>query len=305
MTFTIIIATRNRSEDLRHTCEKLITLAPPPCEVLICADACTDATVEMLRSRFPRFKLIQNQTALGSIPSRDRLMRIAEGDVVLSLDDDSYPIDNDFLRKLEKIWAVHPAAAVITFPELRNENQFSSPSKTSASPGHYVSAYANCAAAVRREFYLSRPGFPHFFVHMYEEPDYALQCYAAGAQVWFEPSLVIRHHLSATHRDHLRRHHQNARNELWSVWLRCPWPQLPFVSAFRVWRQFRYAWRQGITWAIGEPIWWYQALSGIPNCCALRRPVPWHIYFSWMRLARRPLFDKQALRTLFHPAFTE
>ena len=46
--------------------------------------------------------------------------------------------------------------------------------------GRYVAAYANCGAAMRRDVYLQLAGFPTFFGHMYEEPDYALQCYASG-----------------------------------------------------------------------------------------------------------------------------
>ncbi len=50
MTFTIMITTHNRCADLRRTCAALMSLSPPPGEVLICADGCTDATVSMVRS---------------------------------------------------------------------------------------------------------------------------------------------------------------------------------------------------------------------------------------------------------------
>src|SRR6266576_2063619 len=86
---------------------------------------------------------------------------------------------------------------------------------------------------LRREVYLKIGGYPSFFFHGYEEPDYALQCYAAGYAVWFEPSLPIRHHLAEANRNRFRFHQSNARNEIWSVWLRCPWPWLPLVSLMK------------------------------------------------------------------------
>ena len=89
-----------------------------------------------------------------------------------------------------------------------------------------------------RKMYLESAGFPVFFSHMYEEPDYSLQCYALGYEVRFEPSLRIRHHVSAVQREPIRRHHFNARNELWSVWMRCPFPQVIPVSFFRIWAVF-------------------------------------------------------------------
>jgi hypothetical protein len=146
---------------------------------------------------------------------------------------------------------------------------------------------------------LERAGFPVFFTHMYEEPDYALQCYAAGAAVWFEPSLAVRHHVSQANRRPLQRHHFNARNELWSVWLRCPWPWLPMVAAYRMARQFVYACSESASWVIREPSWWLAALRGWNQCRASRRPVRWQTYYRWMRLARRPIYTIDELRKKF------
>jgi GT2 family glycosyltransferase len=301
MTFTVMISTRDRRPDLEVTCEKLMELRPAPDEVIICADGCNDGTAEMLRLRFPQFKTLENPLPKGDMYSRDRILRMARGEIVLSLDDDSYPIQRDFFEKLPLILSKHPEAAVVVFPELRNGNLFSTSDKSDTCPGHYVSAYANCAAAMRRDFYLGQPGFPVFFTHMYEEPDYALQSYAAGAAVWFEPSLTVRHHLSTANRRPVARHHFNARNELWSVWLRCPWPALPIVSAYRLLRQFAYAASEGMDWALREPVWWLAALRGRAQCRTFREPVHWLVYYRWMRLARSPIYRVQDLREKFPP----
>jgi len=344
MTASIMITTRNRCSALQATCRRLVELQPQPKEVLICADGCTDGSVAMIKTEFPQFQLIENEPAVGSVAARHRLLTMATGDIVVSLDDDSYPTDKDFFARLPDAFAAYPEAAVITFPELRNgetsapaceEAVFSLssslPRRSSAEAGggegwgeealfnipsdwfvgsvsssvgrslsgHYVSAYPNCAAAMRRDVYLKTGGYPPFFFHGYEEPDYALQCYAAGYAVWFEPSLPIRHHLAAANRSPFRFHQSNARNEIWSVWLRCPWPWLPLVSLFRVWRQFRYACTEGWSWALQEPLWWVAALSGIGSCWRARRPLPWQIYFAWMRLARNPIYTVSDLRQVF------
>lgn len=298
MTFSIMITTRNRRDDLRRTLERLQQLQPAPLEVLLCADGCTDNTVGMVCAEFPEVKLHVHEKSAGSVGSRDRLLREAKGDWVLSLDDDSYPVVDDFFDRVQSIIEAHPEAAVITFPELR-DGGFASSRKTPESPGHYASAYPNCAALMRREFYLRQPGFSLHFFHAYEEPDFALQCYAAGAVVWFEPSLVIRHHLSALNRSSYKTHQFNARNELWSVWMRCPWPWMPMVALFRVWRQFRYAITEGWSWAVREPLWWGKALAGVVVCCQQRRPVAWARYLAWMKLARHPLTTREELRRVF------
>ena len=51
--------------------------------------------------------------------------------------------------------------------------------------------------------------------------------------------------------------------------MRCPWPWLPVVSLFRIWRQFRYACSEGLLWALNEPWWWVNAFKGLPQCLKL------------------------------------
>ena len=230
--------------------------------------------------------MIENATSRGSVFSRDRMLRLAKGDIVMSLDDDSYPLDDDFFARVRELFAEYPDAAVISFPEIRDNGESASATKTPGTPPHLVSAYPNCAASMWRKMYLESAGFPVFFGHMYEESDYSLQCYALGYEVRFEPSLRIRHHVSPVRREPIQRHHFNARNELWSVWMRCPFPQVIAVSLFRVWRQFRYACSEGFSWAVREPVWWCAALKGLGQCVLNRRPTPWSVYFCWMKLGR-------------------
>lgn len=299
MKFTVMIATKNRADDLRRTCQVLTQLCPPPDEVIICADGCTDYTVEMVKQEFPLFTLIENEKSIGSVASRHRILNLAKGEFVVSLDDDSYPLDPNFLEKASQILRDHPEAGVITFPELRNDDSIIKKTET-LSTGYYVSAYPNCSAIMRRDLYLKSQNFPLFFQHMYEETDYALQCYSLKYAVWLEPSLTIRHHMSPVQRQPVRRHHQNARNELWSVWMRCPFPYLIPVSLFRIFRQFQYACTEGLSWAIQEPLWWLSALKGLPQCLSHRQPIPWHIYYNWMKLARQPIYIYEDLKQTFN-----
>lgn len=298
MTVTVMITTRNRCLDLRRTLTRLGGMNPPADEVLVTADGCSDDTVAMVKAEFPAVRLRVNEPGEGSVPSRDAMLREAAGDIVLCLDDDSYPVDNDFFGKLSAAFAERPEAAVLSFPEERDGGVFYPESKSPASPGHYVSAYLNGAAAMLRKPYLDAAGYPPFFVHAYEEPDYAVQCYAERKSVWFLPSLVVRHHRSPKNRDRLQTHHFNARNELWSVWMRCPVAWLPLVSLFRVLRQFRYAAGQGISWVLREPLWWWSAVKGAGMCLRHRKPVAWPVYFGWMRLARRQVTTRQELEHL-------
>jgi GT2 family glycosyltransferase len=299
MKISVMITSRNRCADLRRTLEVLKEMEPPPYEVLITADGCVDETESMVHSVYPGCRFWSNQPGIGSVPSRDLMMREAKGELVLSLDDDSYPASKDFFSHVPLLFESHPEAAVITFPEAISDTP-SYIGKTFVRQGYYVAAYPNSAAVMRRDIYMATAGFPAFFCHAYEEPDYALQCYGSGWAVWWEPTLEIRHHWSSANRNRLHTHHLNARNELWSVWLRCPWPWLPVVSLFRMARQFAYSCSQGWAWSVREPLWWLDSIRGIPDCIRNRRVIRWRRYFAWMRLARRPLYQVSELQGNFN-----
>jgi GT2 family glycosyltransferase len=122
------------------------------------------------------------------------------------------------------------------------------------------------------------------FFHMYEEPDYALQCVSAGWDVLYTPAIKIRHHWTGSGRSELRNHHRHARNELWSTLMRCPFPQMIVMIGWRILSQARFAASRGISWLIREPLWWWDAIRGIPQAWRRRHPVSWTGYKKWLGL---------------------
>lgn len=302
-TVAVVITSYNRCADLRSTCEQLRKLNPLPDEIIICLDGCSDKSSEMLAREFPEYQVIKNSTRQGSIPSRDRAFRLVKSDLILTLDDDSYPTDLAFIEKARQVAARHPEAGVITFPEIRNDGHAANPFLTPDSPGCYVRDFPNCAAVMWRHLYGSKAEYPVFFSHAYAESDYSLQLYAAGYSVWFEPSLTIRHHFTPKERDMLRRHHLNARNELWSVLMRCPFPYVLAVVPLRILRQFVFAIGRGFSWWSREPEWWWNALTGLNQCFARRKPISCRSYFQWIRLARNPAVELSELESRFGISF--
>jgi GT2 family glycosyltransferase len=282
MRVSIMITTSNRLEELQRTIQMLGKLDPAPDEVLITADGCTDGTTEFI-SAMSNVKFIVNQPAKGSVASRDRMVREAQGDLVLALDDDSYPEEADCIDRIIPFFKQQPKLAVLYFPQRTDEY---SETLTQTNFGHEgaTRSFANSGAVLRRSAYLQLPGFEPRFYHMYEEPDYALQCVAAGYDVLFSPVITIRHHYSGQARDEIRIHHRHARNEFWSTLIRCPLPFAVGMVAWRVFSQFRYACKRGWSWVVREPLWWYEALAGIPYCVRKRSPVPWAGYKRWLSL---------------------
>lgn len=290
---TVTIATKNRLDDLRRTLSVVAQLDPAPDELLITADGCTDGTVDFVRTHYPNAELIVNETSRGSTGSRDTMFRRATGDLIVILDDDSYPLDGDFLARVPKFFEENPQLAVLTFPQRSNENS-ESLHATDFGPPQFVGTYVNCASVLRKRAFIELGGYVERFRIAYDEPDFALRCISAGWQIRFETSLTIRHHYSPAQRSEIRMHHMHARNELWSVFMRCPMPQLFAVALFRTARQLGYARKRGIAWLLREPSWWFASFAGLRRCIAERAPIPWVKYRRWMELVRRPIAIESA-----------
>jgi GT2 family glycosyltransferase len=283
MSLSVMITTRNRLEDLKRALRVLSTLNPPPDEIFITADGCTDGTTDFVESEFPNVKLVVNERSRGSVASRDRMMRAARGDLVLALDDDSYPEQVDSIARIMPMFEECHKLAVLHFPQ-RTDEYPETLAQTDFGQERLTRTFPNSGAVLRRSTYLQLPGFEPRFFHMYEEPDYALQCVAAGYDVLFSPVVTIRHHYSGEARDEIRIHHRHARNEFWSAVMRCPFPFGLAIAGWRVFSQFRYACKRGGSWVIREPVWWAQALAGIPYCLGKRRPVSSAGYRRWLGL---------------------
>ncbi|RYD63624.1 MAG: glycosyltransferase [Verrucomicrobiaceae bacterium] len=283
----VTIATHNRLNDLKRTLEALRNLATPPDEIWICADGCSDGSIEFVRTEYPDVQLIVNERAEGSIPSRNALASKCQCEILLSLDDDSYPVESDFVEKLRALFTDLPRLAVATFPQ-RSDEFPETLGTTDFGPSTEVASYVNSGAAIRRSVFHALGKYPGFFFHAYEEPDFALRCLAAGWQVRNETSLTIRHHYTSAQRNELRTHHRHSRNELWSVFLRCPLLALLPVAGFRIARQFGYALGRGFLWALSEPLWWWECIGGLPQCLKQRHAVSLMSYWKWMQLMRRP-----------------
>jgi GT2 family glycosyltransferase len=298
LTCAISIATHNRLPELQRTLGVVAGLSPGPDELLLCADGCEDGTAQYVRENFPRAKLIEHADSHGSIRSRIEMMRAAASDIVISLDDDSYPIEPDFIARVRGLFATMPHVAVASFPQRTNEYP-ETLTLPDFGPGQYVGTYSSAAAALRRSVYTALDGFPPEFGHAYEEPDYALQCLAAGHAVYHFTGATIRHHYTPLKRNEMRTHHRHARNEQWSAWRRCPFPEVLAVSLYRALSQLNYARKRGLGWVVREPRWWPMAWRGLPAMRAARRPISRRVYRNWMKLVRRPIATAEEWRAAF------
>lgn len=277
-----MITTLNRVDELGRTLDRVRGLLPVPDEVWVVADGCTDGTADFVREWHPQVRLIVHETSMGSVASRAEIMAQVGGDLVLAIDDDSYPEQTDCLIRLTALFEKRPKLAIATFPQ-RTDEYPETLEQQDFGPEQRVRSFPNSGACLRVSTYRSLPGFEPIFFHMYEEPDYALQCVAAGWEAVCTPIVTIRHHYSSMARSEMRNHHRHARNELWSTLMRCPFPQAFGMIGYRIFSQARYAAKRGPVWLVREPLWWWQAAKGLSRAFSRRQPVSWKGYLRWLK----------------------
>src|SRR5207244_177178 len=133
----------------------------------------------------------------------------------------SHPSEPDFFGRLREFFENNQRLAVLTFPQRSDEFPETLRARDFG-PSYFTGTFSNAGAAIRKSAFIELGGYPAGWRHAYEEPDFALRCVAAGWQVRCETGLTIRHHYTPAHRNEIRTHHFHARNELWSVMMRCP-----------------------------------------------------------------------------------
>ncbi|MAP10536.1 MAG: hypothetical protein CMQ61_00600, partial [Gammaproteobacteria bacterium] len=115
MQIGVTIPTFQRAPALTQTLAHLATCTPGPHEVLIHIDAGdTDSAAAIAASPFAdTASVIHASTRQGPGGGRNRLMAAANTPWVLSLDDDSYPLDKHFFTEAAAAIDAAPDAAVI------------------------------------------------------------------------------------------------------------------------------------------------------------------------------------------------
>ena len=283
----ICITTHNRRAELERTLAQIARLNPQPDEILVVANGGDNGTAGFIRAEYPNIHLNIHEYSHGSVHSRNEMAFATACDVFLSLDDDSHPIETDAIARVRDLFDKNRRLGVAAFPQRSDEYPETLTAKDFGG-AKFAGSYANSPVAIRKECFDALGGYPDFFFHSYEEPDFARRCANAGWQVRFDPTLVIRHHWTGTGRNELRIHHRHSSNEMWSVFLRCPMPWLLAAVPFRAARQFTCACRRGIKWVPAKAAWWWHCLRGLGICVKLRRALPWRADRAWMKLPRTP-----------------
>jgi GT2 family glycosyltransferase len=298
-TVGVVIPTRDRIDELVETCLALQLLEPKPEEVIVCFDGEYPTEAKYLRTRFPWLEVIMLVSQRGAAFARQVCLEKSTTDLIVMLDDDSYPTQRDFIDRVIDLFDCDAKIGAAHFQEVRAETD----SVRNLKEECYVRDFASCCAAIRSSMIRSGVKQVPEFQIQYEDTDLGLQIYSLGFAIRFAPDILIKHKYTDTGRDMRKRHSLHARNEQWSLWMRCPAPLVFVVAPYKVFSQLVYASSRGWGWAQKEPEWWWSALKGLRMCIQRRKPVGNRLFTAWLLLGRRPARSVVDLERLFGSCF--
>jgi len=115
----------------------------------------------------------------------------ARSEWIVMLDDDSYPVDTGFIRRLQRAPAdVAAVSADIYLPGLSRRES-----------GGLPEVFVGCGVAIRRRVFLELGGYDAGFGYYAEEYDLAARLILGGYRVAFDPWFRVEHHKVAAGRD--------------------------------------------------------------------------------------------------------
>lgn len=192
----VLIPTYNRGSAVFSVLEKIQACDPRPTEIWVHVDR-ADGILEIeLHRQFPRVGVLTSVTRLGPGGGRNRCFLACSAPYAVSFDDDLYPVDMDFFRRVEQLFLEHPNAAIFAASIWHRHE----PEKARVDNLRLSPSYTGCGFAVRLAAYrvtrglISRP-----VAYGMEETDLSLQLFAAGWHIYEAGDLRVFHDTDLKH----------------------------------------------------------------------------------------------------------
>ena len=272
---SIVMITRNRGEQIRVALEHLLRLPERP-NIIVVDNGSSDATAGIARAMGDAVEVIQLDRNFGCAGRNVGVSRARTPYIAFS-DDDSWWASGSLARAVELFESNSDlgliAAQILVGPNKRLDplcevmalNDLPLDSQNSIwNVGHPIVGFAACGAVVRRQAFLEAGGFEQRLGVGGEETILALDLLRNGWQLAYVNEIIAYHHPSPI-RDRAKRRQIEARNALWSAWLRRP----AASTLAETWRIFKrsfkdQAYRAGFVEAALGLLWVLPARNPIP-----------------------------------------
>jgi GT2 family glycosyltransferase len=193
-------------------------------EVIVSDNGSTDGSVEFIRERFPKVRIVENRANLGFAKGNNAGIRVAHGEYILILNPDTI-IQDHAIEKLVAFADRHPEAGAFGCRVLNPDGSFQNPARPIPTLKGYLLAalclrwlgrasvrfssdlypswdghskreigyQSGCCVMFRADLLKELGGFDERFFYHFEETDLCARVWKSGASVLFDPEAEIVH----------------------------------------------------------------------------------------------------------------
>ena len=185
---TINILSFNRKVELKNTLNKIYEQDYEDIEVIVVDNASTDGSPEMIKNDFPEVQLIQLDKNIG-IAGWNEGFKIAKGEYILVLDDDSYPEKDTIVLAVQCI-NNNPKIGVLCLPVF---NKLFNIYETDHINKNFPLTFIGCGALISKHL-IDEIGLFNEILFLYEhEIEFSMRVYEAGYEISYCKEALIVH----------------------------------------------------------------------------------------------------------------
>ena len=289
---TVGIATRNRPDSLARCVASLAILGDLVSDIIVIDDS-SDVPVLPVLETLPadllkKLTFISQPDQQGPIVARNTMVRLADSEIVLLLDDDTLLVDDRGIRRALDLILTHPDVGAVACA-MAHADGSPWPSSMQPSPATYLSlvpAYIGFAHLLRRDLFLKLGSYRPLFYFYGEEKDYCLRLINAGYHVVYDPEALVAHLVDPSGRSPARYLRYVVRNDcLYSLYNE-PLPLMFLAIPIRLYRYLKMSRHghvhdpDGFRWIVKE------LFKVLPAVIRERKPVRWASVRRWRWLRR-------------------
>jgi GT2 family glycosyltransferase len=278
-----IVAAYDRIAQTVVTIRRIAACEPPPAEILVHVDGGQGACAAAVRQACPDVEVIESAENLGPGGGRNLLMARAAHPIVASFDDDSYPVDPDYFRRVTQLFRRYPDASVLD-AQVQHAGEPLAADRTAAA---WVADFTGCGCVYRRDHFLETGGYvPLPTAYFMEEVDLAMRLHANGRRVLRTPWLRVYHDTDLARHDDPRVTSASIRNIALLTYLRYPvgcWPIGFLQSVNRIQWLLRHGRRRGVLTGLR------QSPGHLRKYRGYRAPLPAAVVRSYFALRRHSI----------------
>jgi GT2 family glycosyltransferase len=287
-----VVTMGNRPDEVDALLESVAKQDVAPARIVIVGNGCPLPDYAERLSLPGEVTLLEVDENLGCPGGRnqalERLREFGDVDIVVELDDDGLLVDADVLRRVRELFAADPKLGIVGFriaDEHGETQQRHVPRLGASDPmkGGYVTGFLGGGHGFRMAMLNEIGDWPAQFFFAHEETDVAWRAADAGWRILYAPELLLQHPKTSPAR-HAIYYRVNARNRVWLVRRRLPWPLVPVhLGVWILLTVLRTRSRAGLR------AWFGGFVEGLREPAGERRPMRWRTVWRLSRLGRPPI----------------